>query len=88
MRADSMWWQSLAAFFWGLVLSISLMLNIRHLLPVAADTGLLVGVLVGFTLWGLVMVYCYAKGHVGRASIGCLKLLLVSATVNAVMVWL
>lgn len=77
-----MWPKSISAFIWGLVLSISLMLNINYLIPLPVDVSLLVGLLSAFVLWGGVMVYCFSRNTVKQASITCLKIFVVSASIN------
>ncbi|WDE06099.1 hypothetical protein SG34_003985 [Thalassomonas viridans] len=77
-----MWPKSLVAFFFGIILSISLMLNLNHLLPVPVDVRLLIGLVTGFCLWVAVMVYCYSRNTARAAVWGCCKTLLASGAVN------
>lgn len=77
-----MWPKSFAAFFWGLFLSISLMLNVNYLIPVPADVSLLIGLLLAFVLWGGTMVYCFSCDTVKQASFTCFKVFFVSALIN------
>jgi len=78
-----MWPKSLAGFFLGLLISTSLVLNLK-LLPLAVDVRLLIGLLLAFVLWGAVMTYCYYASSLKRASLNCGKLLAVSVALNAV----
>ncbi len=81
-----MWPKSVTALLWGLVLSISLTLNINKLSPLARDVDLLLGVLLGFSLWAGTMVYCYSRDTARQANIACLKVFLVSVSLNAYFV--
>jgi len=77
-----MWPKSLAAFVFGLLLSVSFMLNLNKLLPFAIDIQLFVGLLLAFCIWVAVMVYCYSCNSAKIASLGCIKMLLVSGLLN------
>ncbi|WP_250461630.1 hypothetical protein [Microbulbifer litoralis] len=81
-----MWPKTIAGFFLGLLVSTSLVLNLK-LLPVDVDTRLLAGLLLAFVLWGAVMTYCYYANSIGRASLNCTKLLAVSAALNAIVLF-
>ena len=78
-----MWPKSIAGFFWGLLISTSLMLNLENLKLFPIDVNLLIGLLLAFVIWAIVMVYCYGQNTARRASLGCLKLFVVSALLNA-----
>lgn len=82
-----MWSRTFVGFFLGLLLSISLMLNLNFILPLAVDSRLLIGLLAAFVLWAAVMVYCYYSKSAGRAGLGCMKLLVVSGVVNAALMF-
>lgn len=79
-----MWSRTLTGFVLGLLLSVSLMLNLNWLLPLATDARLLIGLLVGFVLWAGVIVYCYWCRNARRAAFGCLTVLAVSVGSNAI----
>lgn len=83
-----MWPKSIAALLWGLLLSISLMLNLHNLKLFSIEVNLLIGLLLGFMLWVSVMVYCYSKNTVWQASKGCLKLFVVSILINVGLMWI
>lgn len=78
-----MWPRTLAGFFLGLLVAVSLMLNLNFLLPVPVDVKLLIGLISGFILWAGAMLYCYYSRSVGRASLNCLMVLVISGSVNA-----
>lgn len=82
--ASSLWVKTSLAMLWGLAISISLMLNLSNSHWLAADTLLLVGILLAFTLWAMVMVYCLACNSLKQASLACLKVLLPSVILNSV----
>lgn len=73
-RSSSLWGKSITAVLWGLLISSSLTLNIRYYIPMPVDVNLLVGVLIGFTSWGIVMTYCYSCDTSKQANIACLKI--------------
>lgn len=80
--ARSLWTRTIISLLWGLAISISLVLNLSHSNWLAPDTLLLVGILLAFTLWASVMVYCLAHDHLKPASVGCLKVLIPSVLLN------
>ncbi|WDD99763.1 hypothetical protein [Thalassomonas actiniarum] len=77
-----MWFKSFAAMILGLLLSVSFMLNLNYLLPVAVDIRLFVSLVSAFCFWLAVMVYCYSRNSARAAVFGCGQSLLVSGTVN------
>lgn len=79
-----MWSKTLTGFVLGLLLSVSLLLNLNGLLPFAIDVRLLIGLLIGFVLWAGAMVYCYFCSDARSAALGCLKVLAVSVVFNAI----
>jgi len=84
MLSESLWIKSFAGVIWGLLISITLMLNCYHILPLPRDVSLLTGLLLAFNIWVMVMVYCYASNNALKASLGCLKVLVVSLVINIV----
>ncbi|NQZ23877.1 MAG: hypothetical protein HRT53_17730 [Colwellia sp.] len=78
-----MWPKSIAAIIGGCLISISLMLNLNYLLPLAVDTRLFIGLLVSFPLWIAAMIWCYGSKSGWHAWQRCLSLLLVSCGINA-----
>lgn len=85
MISKSLWTQSIAALFWGLLLSISIMLNLNKLMPLATDTRLFVGLLVGFCTWAAVITFCLSRNDAKQAARACGLWLLISVLVNVVM---
>lgn len=82
-----MWPRLIAGIFLGLLISISLMLNLSQLLPLAQDVKLLIGLLTAFLLWGGVMTYCYYCRSIGRASLNCIGVLVASGLLNAALLY-
>lgn len=77
-----MWPKTFAALFGGCLISISVMLNINHLLPLDVDTRLFLGLLMAFPLWVGAMIWCYASESGWEAWRRCGGLLLVSVGFN------
>jgi hypothetical protein len=86
MSADSLWLRTMAALLWGLVLSVSLMLNINYLLPLPTTIKLFVGLLLAFIIWAGVMTYCFSQSTAIKASLFCVKVFVVSAIINAAFI--
>jgi len=80
-----MWPKSVAAFLWGLVLAISLMLIVFRILPAAVDVKLFVGLMLGFCVWGGMMTFCYSRNSAKAASVVCVKWLMASSLINALL---
>ncbi len=80
-----MWGKSFAAIIAGCFLSISIMLNLNQLLPLAIEVRLLVGLLISFPIWVAIMVWCYACASAKQAWLRCTILFLASASLNAIL---
>ncbi|AZG34102.1 MULTISPECIES: hypothetical protein [Shewanella] len=80
-----MWPKSFSAFFWGLLLAISLMLMVFRILPVDVDVKLFVGLMLGFCMWVMVMAFCYSRNSAKAASLVCAKWLVASSLINALL---
>ncbi len=81
-----MWSKTLAALIAGCLISISLMLNLNYILPLAVDTRLLIGLLAAFPLWVAAMVWCYGSRSAKQAWRRCGGLLMVSIFFNSVFI--
>lgn len=77
-----MWPKSITAFFGGLILSVSMMLSLYQLLPLATDIKLLIGLIIGFLIWVGAMVFYYSYNSAKASSIACIKLILLSVAAN------
>lgn len=80
-----MWRKTLLSFFIGLVLSVSIILNINHFLPVDVDSKLLVGYILGFLLWAGLITYFYCFETIKKPFLQCLCVLLVSLVLNVLI---
>ncbi|MGK0410141.1 MAG: hypothetical protein ACJASB_002303 [Shewanella psychromarinicola] len=80
-----MWPKSFSAFLWGLLLAISLMLMVFRILPVDVDVKLFVGLMLGFCVWVMVMAFCYSRNSAKAASLVCVKWLVASSLINALL---
>lgn len=80
-----MWPKTLTSFFLGLLLSISLMMNLASLLPLAIDTVLIIGFIANFFVWSGVMVYFYAFDTIKKPLIQSGLILLVSIVGNILL---
>jgi|TARA_R110001592_G_scaffold67050_3_gene205796 hypothetical protein len=80
-----MWPKSIAAFLWGLLLAISLMLIVFRILPAAVDVKLFFGLMLGFCVWVGVMTFCYSRNSAKAASVVCAKWLVASSLINMLL---
>ncbi len=78
-----MWSKSIAAVIGGCLISISVMLNLNYLLPVAVDTRLFIGLLISFPLWVAAMVWCYGSSDGWHAWKRCVTLMMISGGINS-----
>ena len=79
-----MWSKSFTAIFAGCLMSVSVMLNLNYLLPIATDTKLFLGLLIAFPIWVVTMLYCYAASSALKAWKYCFVPLFLSIAINAV----
>lgn len=79
-----MWSKTSAALIAGCFISVSLMLNMNYLLPLETDTLLLSGLIIGFPIWAVTMVYCYASTTGLQAWKRCLIPLSLSVLLNVI----
>lgn len=56
-----MWAKSFAGILSGLVISISVLVTLYYVLPLAPDVRIMLGLLFGWVVWAAVMVWCYAS---------------------------
>ena len=78
--------KTLAALISGCLISISLMLNLNHILPFAIDTRLLISLIVSFPLWIFAMIWCFNSINKEQAWLRCFCLLGVSIAINSVFI--
>ena len=80
-----MWPKSISAFFGALILSISIMLSLFLLIPLATAMKLLIGLISGFFIWVGLMVYYFSFNNGKDSGIACIKLLMVAIAVNSLL---
>ena len=80
-----MWSRTLAGFIIGLLLSVSLVLNLNLLLPIKEDTILLIGLLLAFPIWAGIQVWGYSFTSAKKAWIKMSLVLVPSVLVNAAL---
>lgn len=83
-----MWLKSLAAFVWGLLLAICIVLLSFHLLPFAAGLKLFIGLLLGFCVWVTVIAYCYSRNTTKAANMVCGKWFAMTAVANVLLFYI
>jgi hypothetical protein len=84
-RGLVMWSRTFAGLIVGLLLSISIVLNLNLLLPLKEDTMLLIGVLIAFPLWAGIQVWSYSFVSAKKAWLKLSLVLVPSVLINAVL---
>ncbi|MFT5757850.1 MAG: hypothetical protein ACI9LM_002586 [Alteromonadaceae bacterium] len=80
-----MWSRTFAGLILGLLLSVSIVLNLNLLLPFQEDTILLIGLLVAFPLWVSIQVWSYSFASAKKAWLKLSLVLMPSVLINAVL---
>jgi hypothetical protein len=80
-----MWSRTFAGLIIGLLMSVSIVLNLNLILPIKEDTMLLIGLLVGFPIWVGVQVWAYAFSSSRKAWLKLTLAFIPSALINAVL---
>lgn len=80
-----MWRKTLLSFFIGLMLSLSITLNINHLLPIDVDIKLLAGYILGFLLWAGLITYFFCFETIRKPLLRCLSALFISLVLNVLI---
>lgn len=80
-----MWRKTLLSFFIGLMLSLSITLNINHLLPIDVDSKLLAGYILGFLLWAGLITYFFCFETIKKPFLQCLCVLIISLVLNVLI---
>ena len=78
--------KTFAAVFGGCLVSISVMLNIKFLIPVDVDVQLLIGLLLSFPLWVAAMVWGYSCKNGLQAWKKYSYILVVSIIINSIFI--
>ena len=82
-----MWSKTIAGFFLGLFLSMSIVLNLNLILPFQVDTLLISGLLLAFPIWVITQVWCYASEGRKQAWLRGLKVLVPSVCLNLILLY-
>lgn len=80
-----MWPRTLIGFFFGLLLSISIVLNLNLLLPLAEDTRLITGLVLAFPIWAGSIVWAYAYEKARHTLKAMSYVLIPSCLLNALL---
>lgn len=80
-----MWPKTFIGFLFGLFLSISLVLNLNLLLPLAEDIRLLTGLVLAFPIWVGVLVWAFAHQKARSAAKHLSFVLIPSCLLNAIL---
>lgn len=83
-----MWSRTFAGLMIGLLLSVSLVLNLNLLLPIKEDTLLLIGLLLAFPIWAGIQVWGYSFTSSKKAWLTLSLVLIPSVLINAVLLLL
>jgi len=80
-----MWSRTFAGFLLGLLISISIVLNLNLLLPIKEDSMLLIGLLCAFPIWASIQVWAYSFTSAKKAWLKLTLVLAPSAALNALL---
>jgi hypothetical protein len=80
-----MWPKTFIGFLFGLLLSISLVLNLNLLLPLAEDIRLLTGLVLAFPIWAGVLVWAFAHQKARLAAKHLSFVFIPSCLLNAIL---
>jgi len=80
-----MWSRTFAGLIVGLLLSVSIVLNLNLLLPIKEDTMLLLGLLLAFPIWAGTQVWSYSFASAKKAWLTLSLVLIPSVLINAVL---
>jgi hypothetical protein len=80
-----MWSRTFAGLIIGLLLSVSIVLNLNLLLPIKEDTMLLLGLLLAFPMWAGFQVWAYSFSSAKKAWLKLTLVLIPSVLINAVL---
>lgn len=80
-----MWSRTFAGFLLGLLISVSVVLNLNLLLPIKEDTMLLIGLLCAFPIWAGIQVWAYSFTSAKKAWLKLTMVLTPSALLNLLL---
>ncbi len=80
-----MWSRTFAGLLLGLLISVSVVLNLNLLLPIKEDSMLLIGLLCAFPIWAGIQVWAYSFTSAKKAWLKLALVLAPSAALNALL---
>ena len=80
-----MWPKTLIGLFFGLIISMSLVLNLNLVLPLAEDVKLISGLILAFPIWAVVLVWAYAFEKARTAAKKMSFIFVPSCLLNAIL---
>ena len=80
-----MWPKTISGLFLGLFLSMSIVLNINLILPLAEDVKLISGLVIAFPIWAGTLVWGYAYETAWAAAKKMSVILVPSILINVVL---
>ncbi len=83
-----MWSRTFAGLILGLLISISVILNLNLTLPIKEDSMLLIGLLLAFPIWVGIQVWAYSFSQSKKAWLTLFWVLLPSALLNTLLLTL
>ncbi|WP_057830025.1 hypothetical protein [Colwellia sp. TT2012] len=80
-----MWSRTFAGLLLGLLISISVVLNLNLLVPIKEDTMLLIGLLCAFPIWAGMQVWAYSFTSAKKAWLKLTLVLTPSVVLNLLL---
>jgi hypothetical protein len=80
-----MWSKTFAGLLLGLLISISVILNLNLTLPIQEDSMLLIGLILAFPIWVGIQVWAYSFTKSKKAWLTLFWVLLPSALLNSLL---
>ncbi|MEW6994008.1 hypothetical protein AADZ84_07075 [Colwelliaceae bacterium MEBiC 14330] len=80
-----MWSRTFAGLIFGLLISISVILNLNLTLPIQEDSMLLIGLLLAFPIWVGIQVWAYSFTESKKAWLTLFWVFLPSALLNSLL---
>jgi hypothetical protein len=80
-----MWSKTFAGLLLGLLISISVILNLNLTLPIQEDSMLLIGLILAFPIWVGIQVWAYSVTKSKKAWLTLFWVLLPSALLNSLL---
>ena len=81
-----MWSRTFCGLILGLLISVSVALNLNLVLPIPTDAALLLGMIVAFPVWAGVQVWSYSFSSGKEAWIKGAMILIPSAVLSIILI--